>query len=140
MNADVFEFNNTLYQYLSNPSELERTQSKIRKKVERKKKANDIRLIKCERDFFRMEAVRLNGICKSFKEKIDELISQRLRGVYCSIQNRVNIAQQIFSSIRGLGLLDTIMTDDTITEVMINGPDNIFVEKKQTVRRKYRDS
>lgn len=43
MNADVFEFNNTLYQYLSNPGELERTQSKIRKKVERKKKANDIK-------------------------------------------------------------------------------------------------
>ena len=43
------------------------------KKDEEKKKANDIRLIKCERDFFRLEAVRLNGICKSFKEKIDEL-------------------------------------------------------------------
>ncbi len=43
------------------------------KEAEEKKKANDIRLIKCERDFFRLEAVRLNGICKSFKEKIDEL-------------------------------------------------------------------
>ena len=45
----------------------------MEKQAEEKKKANDIRLIKCERDFFRLEAVRLNGICKSFKEKIDEL-------------------------------------------------------------------
>ena len=43
------------------------------KAAEEKRKENDIRLIKCERDFFRLEAVRLNGICKSFKEKIDEL-------------------------------------------------------------------
>ena len=45
----------------------------MEKLAEEKKKANDIRIIKCERDFFRLEAVRLNGICKSFKEKIDEL-------------------------------------------------------------------
>jgi hypothetical protein len=45
----------------------------MEKYSEEKKKANDIRVIKCERDFFRQEAVRLNGICKSFKEKIDEL-------------------------------------------------------------------
>ena len=72
---------------------------------------------------------------EELEEKIDELISQRLRGVYCSIQNRVNIAQQIFSSIRGLGLLDTIMTDDTITEVMINGPDKIFIEQNGKVHK-----
>jgi hypothetical protein len=42
-------------------------------KAEENRKANDIRIIKTERDFFRLEAIRLNGICKSFKEKIDEL-------------------------------------------------------------------
>ena len=45
----------------------------MEKLVEEKKKANDIRLIKCEREFFRLEAVRLNGICRSFKDKIDEI-------------------------------------------------------------------
>ena len=72
---------------------------------------------------------------EELEEKIDELISQRLRGLYCSIQNRVSIAQQIYSSIRGLGLLDTIMTNDTITEVMINGPDNIFIEQNGKIRK-----
>ena len=33
------------------------------------------------------------------------------------------------SSIRGFGLLDSIIKDDTITEVMINGPENVFIEQ-----------
>ena len=41
----------------------------------------------------------------------------------------------VFSSIRGLGILDEILADDTITEVMINGPENIFVEKNGQVFR-----
>ena len=53
--------------------ELTQKLEEMERQAEEKRKSNDIRLIKCERDFFRMEAVRLNGICKSFKEKIDEL-------------------------------------------------------------------
>ena len=34
----------------------------------------------------------------------------------------------VFSSILWLGILDEILSDDSITEVMINGPDHIFVE------------
>lgn len=63
------------------------------------------------------------------EEKIEELVNSRLVGQYCSIDQRVSIVQQIYSSIRGLGLLDSIISDDTITEVMINGPQNIFIEQ-----------
>ena len=44
--------------------------------LEEKHKTNDVRLIKCERDFFKSEAVRLNNICKNYKEKINSLIFQ----------------------------------------------------------------
>ncbi len=64
------------------------------------------------------------------QEKIEEIVSQKLVGIYCSIDQRVSIIEQVFSSIRGFGLLDSIIKDDTITEVMINGPDNIFIEQK----------
>lgn len=62
-------------------------------------------------------------------EKIEELVFQKLAGQYCSIKQRTSIGEQVFSSIRGLGILDSIMSDDTITEVMINGPENIFIEQ-----------
>lgn len=64
------------------------------------------------------------------EEAVEALVEQQLKGVYVSIEQWALIVQQIYSSIRGFGILDTIMADDDITEVMINGPDNIFIEKK----------
>nr|WP_330379586.1 CpaF family protein [Butyrivibrio sp. AE2032] len=63
------------------------------------------------------------------EEKIEELVSLQLGGQYCSIEQRVSIAEQVFSSIRGFGLLDSIIKDESITEVMINGPENVFIEQ-----------
>ena len=61
--------------------------------------------------------------------KVEEIVAERLAGQYCPIDQRVSIVEQVYSSIRGFGLLDTIIKDDTITEVMINGPDNVFIEQ-----------
>ena len=77
-----------------------------------------------------MENLPLNKMeDDELEERIEEIVAQKIGGHYCSIAQRVSIAQQIYSSIRGLGLLDSIINDDTITEVMINGPKNIFIEK-----------
>ena len=40
---------------------------------EEKRKINDIRLIKCERDYFRQESIRMNNLCKNLKTKIDDM-------------------------------------------------------------------
>lgn len=58
---------------------------------------------------------------EELEERIEEIVIERLKDQYCSIDQRVSIVQQIYSSIRGFGLLDSIMNDDSITEVMING-------------------
>jgi pilus assembly protein CpaF len=60
---------------------------------------------------------------------VEELTGEWLKQEYCSIEQRVSIVEQVFSSIRGFGLLDSIIKDDTITEVMINGTDDIFIEQ-----------
>lgn len=73
--------------------------------------------------------VLMNVSDEELEKRIKEIVDQRLSNRYVPIQQKLLINQQIFSSIRGLGLLDTIMRDDNITEVMINGPDNIFIEK-----------
>ena len=73
--------------------------------------------------------VLMNVSDEELEKRIKEIVDERLSDRYVSIQQKLLINQQIFSSIRGLGLLDTIMRDDNITEVMINGPDNIFIEK-----------
>lgn len=66
---------------------------------------------------------------EDLETKIEDIVTQKIGTQYCSIDQRVSIVQQVYSSIRGFGLLDTIINDDTITEVMINGPENIFIEQ-----------
>lgn len=66
---------------------------------------------------------------EELEEKIEELVLQKIGGQYCPIEQKVSIVKQVYSSIRGFGLLDSIISDDTITEVMINGPENIFIEQ-----------
>lgn len=67
---------------------------------------------------------------EELQEKVEEIVAQKIGNIYCPIDQRVSIVEQVYSSIRGFGLLDSIIKDDNITEVMINGPDNIFIEEK----------
>lgn len=67
---------------------------------------------------------------EELEERIEQLVEQRIGNTYCPIKQKVSIVRQVYSRIRGFGLLDSIINDDTITEVMINGPDNIFIEQK----------
>ena len=66
---------------------------------------------------------------EELQDKIEAVCDRRMQGQYVSIEQHVSIVEQIYSSIRGFGLLDTIIKDDTITEVMINGPEDIFIEQ-----------
>jgi flp pilus assembly protein, ATPase cpaF len=67
--------------------------------------------------------------------KIEKLVSEQLGDVYISIKERVNLTDELYSSIRGLGLLDMIIKDDDITEVMINGTDEIFIERNGKIEK-----
>ncbi len=80
---------------------------------------------------FVSENVSLSKISdEELAERIDQIVTDRLKDIYCPIETKVSISQQVYSSIRGFGLLDSIISDDSITEVMINGPEKIFIEKK----------
>lgn len=46
-----------------------------------------------------------------------------------SVNNKDYISKRVFDSIRGLDVLEEFLRDDCITEIMVNGTDNIFIEK-----------
>lgn len=69
------------------------------------------------------------------QEAIDSLIDRERKGAYLSIEERVYIADQIYGAIRGFGILDAIMNNDSITEVMVNGPNEIFIEQEGHVKK-----
>lgn len=72
---------------------------------------------------------------EELENQISTVVMHKLGGTFCPISQRASIVQQVYSGIRGLGILDAILKDDAITEVMINGPDHIFVERSGRLER-----
>ncbi len=72
---------------------------------------------------------------EQLQEQIHSYVFQQLRVRMVSMDTMVYVANQIYASIRGYGILDGIMADDNITEVMINGADNIFIEKNGKLQK-----
>lgn len=78
---------------------------------------------------------------EELKARIEETVTARIANIehedadiaayYSSLSFRTkkSLINSVFDSIRGLGILGKIITDKSITEVMINGYDNIFVER-----------
>lgn len=67
---------------------------------------------------------------ETLEDQIRQLVEARCREKgFVSMEQKVSISEQVFSSIRGFGILDLIMKDESITEVMINGPKEIFIER-----------
>ena len=67
------------------------------------------------------------------EEELHEIIDQQIIENYnlhqLSINERYNIHREIYNSIRGLGVVEELLKDETITEIMINGTKNIFIER-----------
>ncbi len=77
-----------------------------------------------------LQFARFNELSDSeLHDKIEKAVTERSEGLYLSISETFSAIEDIFSSIRGLGVLDEILGDDQVTEIMINGPDDIFIEK-----------
>ena len=57
------------------------------------------------------------------------MISDEVKDEYITIEEHIEFSDRLFGAIRGLGILDSIIKDESITEIMINGPKDIFVEK-----------
>lgn len=67
---------------------------------------------------------------KELHRVIDGVIEEDSQYKYISVQKRSDIHKKIFDSIRGFGVIEEALEDREVTEIMINGKDNIFVEKK----------
>lgn len=68
-------------------------------------------------------------------EIVDAVIESNQDCKYMSINQRQSIHKKIFASIRGLDAIEELLEDSEITEIMINGPNNIFVEKNGSITR-----
>lgn len=68
-------------------------------------------------------------------ELIDRLILEDLRMDGFSLKEKVELRQRLFHSVRKLDVLQDLLDDNQVTEIMVNGPDRIFVEKEGRIQR-----
>src|SRR5690606_34028614 len=56
-------------------------------------------------------------------------------GPVLSDRERANMIRRVVDEALGLGVLEPLLADESITEIMVNGPDNIFIERNGRVQR-----
>lgn len=84
-----------------------------------------------------MEKLDLSGELtdEEILEEIDSLILNRLRESCISLKEKVELRQELFCSVRRLDVLQELVEDETVTEIMVNGPGAIFVERAGRLAR-----
>ena len=81
-----------------------------------------------------LQPTRMND--EELLKAITALVEREGRGGYLLPIQKMDTVNGIYKMYRGLGgLLDSILADENVTEVMINGPDNIFVERSGRLTR-----
>lgn len=67
-------------------------------------------------------------------QEIDEMIEQavlnRGKNVYLSITDKRMLKKELFNALRRLDVLSDLLEDEDISEIMINGQNHIFIEKR----------
>lgn len=83
-----------------------------------------------------METLPLSRLSDDeLNEQVRQITERYFSNTYCPIEKKIDIVQRICNSIRGFGVLDSILSDDSITEVMINGADHVFIEQNGRVHK-----
>ena len=66
---------------------------------------------------------------EEIQQLIDEILMKESKTAPLSLAERVQLRRELFHAIRKLDVLQDLVDDGHITEIMINGPENIFIEK-----------
>lgn len=68
------------------------------------------------------------------EDTIDEVILEHEEMVIYPVETRRRLRKELFDSLRRLDVLQIFVEDSTVTEIMINGKDHIFVEREGKLR------
>jgi len=68
-------------------------------------------------------------------ELVTEAVFCKSKKMYLDIAEKRELADLVFNSMRRLDILQPVMDDNSISEIMINGPDRLFIERAGHVSR-----
>ncbi|MBK8420469.1 CpaF family protein [Candidatus Villigracilis saccharophilus] len=80
-----------------------------------------------------MDVSRTDEVRRTIQGLFEQILAEE--NIVLSRPERARLFEQIAAEILGLGPLQSLLEDDTITEIMVNGPKNIYIERKGKLHR-----
>lgn len=80
-----------------------------------------------------MDVTRTADVRRTIEDLYETILAEE--GIVLSRAERKRLFDQIVSEILGLGPLEPLLQDETVTEVMVNGPKNLYIERKGKLER-----
>lgn len=77
-----------------------------------------------------------NQIINTIQNVVDK------REIKLSLLEKQRLCKEIFNDVAGLGPIEPLLSDNEITEIMVNGPNNVYIEKHGKIEEtdiKFRD-
>jgi pilus assembly protein CpaF len=71
------------------------------------------------------------------RQTIEEIFPQAMADENAAMSRleRVKLLDQVIAEILGLGPIEPLLHDDTITEIMVNGPSDIYIERQGKIEK-----
>jgi pilus assembly protein CpaF len=80
-----------------------------------------------------MDVTRTEEVRRTIQSLFEQILTEE--NIVLSRPERARLFEQIAAEILGFGPLQSLLEDDTITEIMVNGPKNVYIERKGKVHR-----
>jgi pilus assembly protein CpaF len=80
-----------------------------------------------------MDITRSDDVRRTIMELFEQILNEE--GIVLSRPEKQRLFEQIAAEILGFGPLQPLLEDESITEIMVNGPKNIYVERKGKIVR-----
>jgi len=71
------------------------------------------------------------------RAKVEVIVERIVRGGDFAVTTaeRTRLVEELVGEIGGLGPLDPLLADESITEIMVNGPTHLYIERKGKIQR-----
>ena len=80
-----------------------------------------------------MDITRTEDVRRTIQDLFEQILAEE--NIVLSRPEKARLFEQIAAEILGLGPLQPLLEDDTITEIMVNGAKNIYIERKGKIHR-----
>ena len=80
-----------------------------------------------------MDISHTDEVRRTIEEMYDTILAQE--SIILSRSERQRLFEQIVAEILGYGPIEPLLADETITEIMVNGAKNVYIERKGKIER-----